>query len=32
MAESLEFLLPELLTEDFKQQWTHYEFFTTTKG
>lgn len=32
MAESLELLLPELLTEDFKQGWTRFEFVATAKG
>ena len=32
MAESLELLLPELLTEDFKWGWTQFEFVVTAKG
>ena len=32
MVESLELPLPELLTEDFKQGWTRFEFVTAVKG
>ena len=32
MAESLELLLPELVTEDFKRGWTRFEFVATAKG
>ena len=32
MAESLELPLPELLPEDFKRGWAHFEFAATAKG